>query len=106
SLMTVFSVQFEFLPWLKNEGIQSNDAAAVANFESKLNMAYIVNTGLLIIIAFVTIVGGIVAFLFSAGAGRPTNPGEDFLSKIPSVGTFITDTAMADSFGIAGRMMG
>ena len=105
SVSSVAGMQYKFIPWLAEKGIQSSDAAALKHFADELNTVKNINSGLFIItILFCLAIVGIAAAFFSKNKSV-SGFSERIAGRIPVVRSFIYDGAMGETFGLAGRML-
>jgi type II secretory pathway component PulF len=104
-LSAVAGVQWTALPWLRENGISSKDAAAVEKFNHALNMAYIFNTILLVVaiaaIGFFTIIG--LSYLFFGTKKR--HLGNVLLGKVGFLHRLMVHTGFGETFYVVGRML-
>ena len=104
ALSSVFGVQFSYLPWVEEQGIQANEEIT-AQFYSAVNTAYFIN-GFLIFLAFLAIFMGVFVFISIIGArGKLEEVSQKFTSRLPIIKPFLEDSAIAETFGIVGRMV-
>jgi type II secretory pathway component PulF len=105
SVSTVIGVQFGYLPWLEQNGIDTQDMKLKAEFESALQTAYYIN-GFLLGVAIILCLAGVflvVSLILKRGALEEFS--SKMVRKMPVIRSFVENTAMAESFGIVGRML-
>lgn len=100
----LFAMQFQALPWLEKNGIESKDPQAVQAFNDALNTAYILNGTLLwsatLVTVFLTILIGVYVFI---PAYR--DKVDQMMTKVPFLGAAIEHGAMATTASIVSRML-
>ena len=104
-LSAVVGVQWTALPWLRENGISSKNAAEVAKFNHALDVAYIVNSTLLGVAVLVIIFFAIVSFSYLFFGRRERHIGSILLNKIGFLHRLIANTGFGESFYIVGRML-
>jgi type II secretory pathway component PulF len=104
-LSAVVGVQWTALPWLRENGISSKNAAEVAKFNHALDVAYIVNSTLLGVAVLVIIFFAIVSFSYLFFGRRERHIGSILLNKIGFLHRLMANTGFGESFYIVGRML-
>lgn len=105
SVSTVIGVQFGYLPWLEQNGVDTQDIKLKAEFESALQTAYYIN-GFLLGVAILMCLAGVfvvASLVFKRGAFERIS--SSMVRKMPIIRSFVENTAMAETFGIVGRML-
>jgi len=105
AISSVFGVQYGYLPYVEEQGIQTKDKALEAEFYSTVETAYFIN-GALIFIAFAAIIMGVFVFFTIIGArGKLEEVSQAATAHLPIVRPFLENSALAETFGIVGRMV-
>ncbi len=105
SISTVIGVQFGYLPWLETNGVDTKDPKMLAEFKSALDTAYFINGFLLLVAILLCFAGVFLAVSLVLRSGKLEEISTMFVRKMPVIKTFIENTAMAETFGIVGRMV-
>ncbi len=105
SISTVIGVQFGYLPWLETNGIDTKDAKMAAEFKSALETAYFINGFLLAVAILLCLMGVFVVVSLILRSGKLEAISSAVVRKLPIIRPFIENTAMAETFGIVGRML-
>lgn len=105
SISTVIGVQYGYLPWLESNGIDTKDPKLLAKFKSALDTAYFINGFLLLIAVLMCFAGVFIAASLVIRSGKLEEISSAVVRKLPIIKTFIENTAMAETFGIVGRML-
>ncbi len=105
SISTVIGVQYGYLPWLETNGIDTKDVKLKAEFESALQSAYFINGFLLGVAILLCVAGVFVVVSLVSRSGKMEEISSIVVRRLPLIKTFIENTAMAETFGIVGRML-
>lgn len=105
-VVSAFGVQTKFIPMMEEQGANSTDPAVIAAFQEKIQLGYLLNGSLLWIAAIVAL----IAFLFSYFILSPKpspmkTKAESLIRRIPVLSSFFTNSALAESFGVAASML-
>lgn len=99
-------VQFQGIPYLKNQGVQNATPEQVERFYTYCDLALIANGALLFLGIFLVVVFVALVYYSWAPSNWPLKKEtENFIQKLPGLRQFFQDSAVADSFGVAATML-
>lgn len=101
----VVAVQYQFLPWIRDQVSSSQSKAEVGDLMAKIDLAFLVNGGLLVLaILFMVGLIGLFATLFFA-KGEIKLKAAHLVSKIPGMKPVIYDSEFYVAFSLIAKML-
>jgi len=102
---TVISAHFQFIPYLKEKGVESNDAAAVERFQTALSRAEFINTTLMVLLCGLTIFGGMIAYSYLRNRDKPDHWLNKWLVRTPLFSAYLRNTSFSDTGKLMARLL-
>lgn len=104
AVSSVIGVQWKFIPMIVEQGVNSDDPAVVAKFESAIWWAQCINW-VLLAVAAVVIVTAVAAFSKRAVMVRRGGSDPLWLERIPLVNKVLVHSAISETIGIVAKML-
>ena len=104
-LSTVIGAQWQFIPYLKEKGIESTDAAAVAKFQKSVALGEALNIGLLIFCTGLVAMGVAGAYTYLRNRDKPDHWLNRIVTKTPIFSTYLQNVSLSDSSRLLSRLL-
>ena len=104
-LSTVWGAQYQFIPYLKDKGIESTDPVAVAKFRHSVAIGEALNMGLFIFCTGLTVMMGLGVYTYLRNRDRPDHWLNKFVAKAPLFSKYLQNVSFADSSKLLARLL-
>lgn len=104
-LSSLIATRFGSLPMTSKQGFKSDDPAMIAAWDRAINIAYIGNDILLIIVAGLVAAGLWTWWQYRVGTPETRRAIDASLLKVPFLGPALQDSALAASSGVMGHLL-
>lgn len=101
----VWGAQFGFIPYLKQQGIKSNDPAAIEKFNDAIKMATWINGTLLVAITALMVIGSVLVVLYWVNRHRPEHFTSKMLMKTPIFSSYLRNVTLTDTCKLMTRLL-
>src|SRR5579859_3261566 len=102
---TIFSIHFQFIPYLRRNMAENPDPVRAARLESAINLANVVNSGVMLVTLGVGIFAGWVYLKYRFRGKSRSKLGQKLLLQIPFVTSYLRNAGLADSCGVFSRLV-
>ncbi|MDD3030095.1 MAG: type II secretion system F family protein [Alphaproteobacteria bacterium] len=102
---TIWGAQFGFIPYLKNQGAKTSDAAAVEKFDHAIAVASRINMALLVLVTTIVIGGMVFVALYWFNRQQPDHYTSKILMKMPIMSSYLRNSSIKESCKLMQRLL-
>ncbi len=102
---TIWGTQFGFIPYLREQGTKSSDAAAIEKFEQGIRMATYINGGMLVLTSLLIL--SVIFFILSywRNRHRPDHFTSRMMMRFPLLSKYLRNTSLKDTCKLMTRLL-
>lgn len=104
-ISTVLSAQFQFIPYLKEKGIESGDAEAVAKFQTAIARAEAINIAIIVITTVLTVMFAAGIYSYLRNRDKPDHWLNRMMAKTPLFSSYLQNSSLADTGQLMARLL-
>lgn len=102
---TVISAQWQFIPYLKEKGIESSDAEAVEKFQTAIARAEFVNMTIMVICLALTAVFVLGTYSYLRNRDKPDHWLNKMMASLPLFSGYLQNSSLADTGQLMARLL-
>jgi len=102
---TIVSAHFQFIPYLKEKGIESKDLEAVEKFQSALARAEFINMSLMVICGLLLVLSAVSVYSYLRNRDKPDHWLNRCLTKLPVFSEYLRNTSFSDTGKLLARLI-
>ena len=104
-ISSIWGAQFGFIPYLKETGVQNGTPEQVEKFNKSLELASLVNGGILWFTSLLAVFLFVLGYTFWKNRGKSDHWAGKMVMKLPLFGSYIRHSAMHDTCKLMGRLL-
>lgn len=104
-LSTVIGAQYQFIPYLKEKGIESTDPVAIEKFKHSLALGEAVNIALMVLCIGLTIAGVLGFYTYMRNRDKPDHWLNRIMMRLPLFSKYLQNISLSDSGKLLTRLL-
>lgn len=104
-ISTVWGAQFQFIPYMREKGIESTDPVAIAKFQASVNLGSAINMTVLVFCTALTIIAAAAMYTYVRNRHKPDHWLNRLMTRLPLFSKYLQNVSFSDSGKLLARLL-